>query len=151
MDLDLAIRGGTVVTASDTIRCDVGIKGERIVVLGENLRASREIDATGLLVLPGGIDSHVHIAQPSGPGIRWRRLCLRNAQRGGRQHHGAALRVAAARAILARGGGQLSQGSRGHCLCDYGFHLIITDPTPSVVSQELPRLLPMAIPRSRSS
>src|ERR687897_1213938 len=69
MELDLAIRGGTVVTASDTFRCDVGVGGERIVVLGENLRAPREIDATGLLVLPGGIDSHVHIAQPSGPGI----------------------------------------------------------------------------------
>ena len=69
MELDLAIRGGTVVTASDTVRCDVGIRGERIVALGENLRARREIDASGLLVLPGGIDSHVHIAQPSGPGI----------------------------------------------------------------------------------
>ena len=34
MELDLAIRGGTVVTASDTIRCDVGIRGERIVALG---------------------------------------------------------------------------------------------------------------------
>src|SRR6478735_8600829 len=69
MELDLVIRGGTVVTASDTFRCDVGVRGERIVVLGENLRAPREIDATGLLVLPGGIDSHVHIAQPSGPGV----------------------------------------------------------------------------------
>ena len=47
MELDLAIRGGTVVTASDTIRCDVGIRGERIVALGENLRAQREIDAAG--------------------------------------------------------------------------------------------------------
>ena len=34
---DTIIRGGTVVTASDTILCDVGIKGEKIIALGENL------------------------------------------------------------------------------------------------------------------
>ena len=71
MTLDLAIRGGTVATASDTTRCDVGIKDGRIVQLAETIAgAAREIDATGMLVLPGGIDSHVHLDQPSGPGIR---------------------------------------------------------------------------------
>ena len=67
---DLAIRGGTVVTASDTIRADVGVQGGKIVAVAERIEdAKREIDASSLLVLPGGIDSHVHIAQPSGPGI----------------------------------------------------------------------------------
>ena len=68
---DTIIRGGTVVTAGDTIQCDVGIKGEKIIALGSNLEDDRAkvIDATGLLVMPGGIDSHVHIDQASGPGI----------------------------------------------------------------------------------
>ena len=68
--LDTIIRGGHVATASDTVACDVGIRGGRIVALGEDLGAADEvIDAAGRLVLPGGIDSHVHFAQPSGPGI----------------------------------------------------------------------------------
>src|SRR5215210_3832473 len=70
MTFDTIIRGGTVATASDTFSCDVGVSGGRIAALGENLGDATDIvDARGLLVLPGGIDSHVHIAQPSGPGI----------------------------------------------------------------------------------
>jgi dihydropyrimidinase len=68
--LDLAIRGGTVVTAADIFRADIGVEAGRIVTIGDTVKgAAREIDASGLLVLPGGIDSHVHIAQPAGPGI----------------------------------------------------------------------------------
>ena len=55
-DLDLAIRGGTVATASDTFRADVGVRDGRIVAVAEVVEgAAREIDASGLLVLPGGI------------------------------------------------------------------------------------------------
>ena len=69
MELDLVIRGGTVATAADVGKSDVGVKDGRIVALAEHLpRAASEIDASGLLVLPGGIDSHVHFDQPLGPG-----------------------------------------------------------------------------------
>ena len=48
---------------------DVGVRDGKITALGQDLDAgTREIDAAGKLVLPGGIDSHVHIAQPSGAG-----------------------------------------------------------------------------------
>ena len=67
---DLAIRGGTIVTASDEFRADIGIRDGRIVSIADRIEgASREIDATGLLALPGGIDSHVHISQASGPDV----------------------------------------------------------------------------------
>ncbi|MEX0591561.1 MAG: dihydropyrimidinase, partial [Xanthobacteraceae bacterium] len=67
---DTVIHGGHVVTAAEMADCDIGIRDGRIAELGENLGAAAEmIDATGRLVLPGGIDSHVHLAQPSGPGI----------------------------------------------------------------------------------
>jgi len=70
MAFDTIIRGGTVATASDTFACDVGIAGGKVTALGQNLGPANEVvDAQGKLVLPGGIDSHVHIAQPSGPGI----------------------------------------------------------------------------------
>ena len=70
MSFDIIIRGGTVVTAADTFACDVGIRDGKIAALGHDLGdATAIIDATDRLVLPGGIDSHVHFAQPSGDGI----------------------------------------------------------------------------------
>src|ERR1700736_269164 len=70
MAFDTIIRGGTIATAADTFSCDLGIRGGVIAALGSDLGTAGEIvDATGRLVLPGGIDSHVHLSQPSGPGI----------------------------------------------------------------------------------
>ena len=70
MTFDTIIHGGTVATAADVFHCDIGIRDGRIVALGHDLAPAREtIDARGKLVMPGGIDSHVHISQPSGPGI----------------------------------------------------------------------------------
>ena len=67
---DTVIRHGTIATASETYKADVGIRGGRIAAIGEKLTDADEVvDATDMLVLPGGIDSHVHISQPSGPGI----------------------------------------------------------------------------------
>jgi dihydropyrimidinase len=67
---DVIIRGGTVATAADTFSCDIGVRDGSIAALGHALGDADEvIDASGKLVLPGGIDSHVHFAQPSGPDI----------------------------------------------------------------------------------
>ncbi|HYN16790.1 MAG TPA: dihydropyrimidinase [Actinomycetes bacterium] len=57
------IRGGTVVTAGDTVRADVLVEDERIaaVVGGLDVGADRVIDATGRYVLPGGVDVHTHM------------------------------------------------------------------------------------------
>ena len=70
MSHDLVIANGTVVTASDQFHADIGIRDGQVVQIGGDMGdAKRVIDATGRYVLPGGIDSHVHIAQPSGAGI----------------------------------------------------------------------------------
>src|SRR5258706_15836644 len=67
---DIVVRGGTVVAGGEVVVCEIGIRDGRIKALGEDLGPADEvIDATGKIVLPGGIDSHVHISQPSGPGI----------------------------------------------------------------------------------
>jgi dihydropyrimidinase len=66
-ECDLVVRGGTVVTAGGSGLADVGVAGGRIVQLGGSLRGRREIDASGALVLPGGIDMHVHLTQPEPP------------------------------------------------------------------------------------
>ena len=64
--LDLVIRGGTVVTPSGSGEFDVGIQGEKIVMVGARGAISEEagasIDASGKYVFPGGIEPHTHIA-----------------------------------------------------------------------------------------
>src|ERR1051326_6695118 len=67
---DLVIRGGTLVTATDTAEADVGIRGETVAAIGRGLEAGRrEIDARGKLVMPGGVDPHCHIEQLSASGL----------------------------------------------------------------------------------
>jgi allantoinase len=61
----LVIRGGHVVTTTGVAVIDIAISDGVIVAVGPNLAsAPEEIDATGLHVLPGGIDSHVHFNEP---------------------------------------------------------------------------------------
>jgi len=61
--LDLIIRGGEVVTPGGVGRWDVGVQGERIAAIGEALgQAGRVIDATGKIVVPGGVEPHTHLA-----------------------------------------------------------------------------------------
>src|SRR5262245_17193430 len=59
---DLVVRGGTVVTAEDQQRVDVGVVDGRIASLGVDLpRGREEIDASRYLILPGGVDVHTHL------------------------------------------------------------------------------------------
>src|SRR5262245_30831564 len=60
--LDLAIRGGTVITAEQEVQYDVGIDDERIAQLDDVGEAKREIDARRMLVLPGVVDVHTHMS-----------------------------------------------------------------------------------------
>ena len=64
--LDLVIRGGRVVTPQGVGSWDVGIQGERIAALAEPgtlpKDAARVVDATGLIVVPGGVEPHTHLA-----------------------------------------------------------------------------------------
>lgn len=144
MRFDTVIRHGTVVTASDTFVSDVGIKDGRIVALAAELTDADEvIDATGLFVLPGGIDSHVHLDQPSGDGIVMADdfdSGTRSAAIGGNstvlsfcmQEKGQSLREAL-KVYHAK--------AEGKCHVDVSFHLVITDPTAEVLGQELPALV----------
>jgi dihydropyrimidinase len=69
MRFDTLIRGGTIVTATDTYLGDAGIVGGKISVIGSNLPAEgagKVIDARGMLVMPGGIDVHTHLDMPFG-------------------------------------------------------------------------------------
>lgn len=60
------LRGGTLVTAAETVEADVLIVGERIAAVGRDLPATgaRTMDVSGKLLMPGGIDPHVHLDLP---------------------------------------------------------------------------------------
>ena len=59
--LDLVVRGGTVVTVEGRQRADLGIADGRVAQIGGAMTGTREIDAAGRFVLPGGVDPHVHL------------------------------------------------------------------------------------------
>jgi dihydropyrimidinase len=60
------IKNGTLITASETYTADILVEGEQIRMIGQNLTHpdAELIDATGLFVLPGGVDPHVHLDLP---------------------------------------------------------------------------------------
>jgi dihydropyrimidinase len=62
-DFDLVVRGGTVVTGADVFAANVRMRQGRIAAIGDGPDGSRVLDAGGLLVLPGGVDTHCHIEQ----------------------------------------------------------------------------------------
>ena len=69
MKLDTIIHGGRLVTAAETTRTDLGIRGERIVAIAKDLarthaNGAKLIDAGGRYVIPGGVDVHVHLELP---------------------------------------------------------------------------------------
>lgn len=143
-NLDLVIRNGTVVTASETMRCDIGVRDGRITALAEGLPQGREeIDANGLQVLPGGVDAHCHLDQPVGGGARMAddfETGTRSALCGGTttvvpfaaQAKGQSLRDAV---------DDYHRRAAGRACVDYAFHMIVTDPTEAVLRDELPALI----------
>src|SRR5882757_10963570 len=64
--MSILIKNGRVITATDDYVADIFIEGETVSAIGKNLnvKADKEIDATGKLVMPGGIDPHVHLDMP---------------------------------------------------------------------------------------
>ncbi len=143
-EFDLLVSGGTVATAVDVFSADVAVKDGRIVALGRDLgAAARTIDASGRLVLPGGVEAHCHIAQESSSGLMTAddyRSGSISAAFGGNttivpfaaQHRGQSLRD-----VVETYHGR----ARGDSVLDYAFHLIVSDPTEQVLGQELPALI----------
>src|SRR5512145_1716423 len=63
------VRNARVVTASESYDADVYVDEGRVALIGERLSlpADTVIDASGLLLLPGGVDVHTHLDMPAGP------------------------------------------------------------------------------------
>ena len=65
MEYDLVISGGTLIEAESTQTADLGILDGKIAALGKNLQGRQTLDATDKLVIPGGVDPHVHLEMPT--------------------------------------------------------------------------------------
>ena len=143
-EFDVVIRGGIVATGSDTFTAEIGIRNGIITALGSGLATgAREIDARERLVLPGGVDSHCHIEQRSAMGV----MCADDfysatvsAAFGGTttvipfaaQHRGQSLRKVVT---------EYREAAAPKAIIDYAFHLIVSDPSETVLKAELPALI----------
>ena len=133
--MSILIRNGTILNASDIYRGDIFIDGDKVTTIGSSLTmpADRTIDASGRYVLPGGIDVHTHLDMPFGGTTSADDFesGTTAAAFGGTtsivdfaiQYRGQSLREAL---------DAWRKKAEGKAVIDYGFHMIITDLTPSV-------------------
>ncbi|MGE5359037.1 MAG: dihydropyrimidinase [Bacteroidales bacterium] len=141
---DLVVRNGLVATDTGGFHADVGIRDGTIVAVDSALgEGAAEIDASGKLVLPGGIDSHCHVEQESSSGLMTAddfHSATVAAACGGTttivpfaaQHRGQDLREVAAR---------YRERACHTAIVDYSVHLIVSDPTADALRQHLPALI----------
>ncbi|HRH64960.1 MAG TPA: dihydropyrimidinase [Bacteroidia bacterium] len=128
--MSLLIRNGRIITSSEDYIADIYTEGETIKAIGKNLslNADEEIDASGKMIFPGGIDPHVHLDMPfmgtySSDNYETGTLA---ALHGGTtmvidfilQTQGKSLRHALE---------QWQGRSNGNCYGDYSFHMAVTD------------------------
>jgi dihydropyrimidinase len=140
-EFEITVSGGTVVTAEGQARADIGITAGKIAAIGAGLQGAQRIDASGLLVMPGGVDSHCHIEQLRPDGTTDEESFATGSA--------SALAGGTTTAIT------FSNQFKGHAIgpslekyralakssmIDYAFHQIITDPTDDVLHREIPAL-----------
>jgi dihydropyrimidinase len=128
--MKVLIKNGRVVTAVDDYSADILIEDDKVAVIGRQLdmEADRTIDASGKLVIPGGIDPHTHMELPFGgtsASDDFRTGTIAAAHGGTTtiidfavQYHGESLIQAV---------DNWHKKAEGKTAIDYGFHLITTD------------------------
>ena len=131
--MSLLITGGTVVTAEGTLDADVVVEGEKIAALLARGAATigsayDTIDATGMYVIPGGIDGHTHMEMPFGG-----TFSADTFETGTKAAaHGGTTTIIDF-AVQAKGTSLLAaldkwhEKADGNCAIDYGFHMIVSD------------------------
>jgi dihydropyrimidinase len=137
--VDVVIRGGTLVLGEGAFAADVGIVGEKVAAVAQplGLDGERVIDATGCLVLPGGVEPHAHLALELGPDLAvsddfasgtiaaacgGTTTVINYAEQCGYANLSEALDAWQARAA-------------GRAAIDYSFHMLINDPRPDVIEE----------------
>ncbi|MBL4576828.1 MAG: dihydropyrimidinase [Flavobacteriales bacterium] len=128
--VSVLIKNGRIVTAVDDYRADIFIENETITVIGEKLEmeADTVLDASGKLVIPGGIDPHTHLDMPFGGAVS-----ADDFETGTRAAAHGGTTTLVDFAIQTKGHSTLEAldtwhaKAEGKTAIDYGFHMIITD------------------------
>jgi dihydropyrimidinase len=123
--VDLILRGGTVVTATDAYPASVAIRGEKIVAVGPDATlppAERELDVAGKIVLPGAIDCHVHLGPENDD---WRGGPIAAAHAGLTTLVGFTLVDEGKRETLPQAIHRLREEVSAESVLDFGFHFIL--------------------------
>ncbi|CAN5656854.1 dihydropyrimidinase [soil metagenome] len=141
--VDLVIRNGRVVTESMDARVDVGISDGKVVQVGGEMSAPQEVDASWKMVLPGGIDAHVHVtSRPGAPEPRWVddfTSGSKAALAGGITTIGNMTQLADGESPLAALKREAEQAGR-EAIADVLLHPIFRDASPAALA-DVPRLL----------
>jgi len=142
------IRGGTVVSATGTARHDLLVRGEQIAAVGPlgNVPADETIDAAGLLVLPGAVDTHVHFND-----VFMNTVSVHDYESGTRAAaFGGVTSVvdfsnqAPGRRLIETLETKFAE-AEGRSFVDWSIHPVITDPTPETLD-EIPLLVGRGAP-----
>ncbi len=145
MAFDVVIRHGQVVNSGSVAMADVGIVNGTIAQVGGDMQAEHEIDATGRLLLPGGIDAHVHLSSPPQAVVEEHRWVddftsgSAAALAGGITTLGNMTFLAAGETPLA-GLAREADVAREQTIADLFFHPVLGETTPEVLD-EIPHLL----------
>lgn len=140
---DFIIRNGRLVTASEILPegLDLGIRNGKIAYIGlplPNCENVDTVDADGAYVTPGGVDSHVHIDQGNHPTTDKWENASKSAIAGGTTTVLAFSQQKRQEESLYPSLQQYHAKATGNAYCDYGFHLILSNPTEHILSKELP-------------
>lgn len=132
------IKNGTIVTAGDTFKADVLIEGEKISLIGNDLNSdgAEIIDASGLVLMPGGIDAHTHLDMPFGGTTTADDFFTgqRAAAFGGTTTH-IDFALQQKGETLLQGVEMWKKKAEGKAVIDYSFHIAVTDPGDAVVEE----------------
>ncbi len=143
-EFDMVVRGGEVFAEGGLRSADIGVTDGVIRVVAPGLGpGAREIPANGRLVLPGGVDAHTHIEQRSSMGL----MCADDFHSGTVSAVCGGTTTVISFAVQGHGESPRQVVADYHRLAgpkavsDYGFHLIVSDPTPEALGGEIPTLV----------
>ena len=137
MSYDFVIKNGRLVTAETTFVADVAIGDEQIQAIGVGLRGEREMDATGLYVLPGAIDGHVHLTDVNSASVRTADSFVTGSQAAAFGGVTTVIDFAESQPGLSLVAAlqQRQEDADGHTAIDYSLHLNLRDPDPARLNE----------------
>jgi dihydropyrimidinase len=149
MPYDLVLKNGLLITAFESYIADVAVAGEQIAAIGASLAGRREIDARGLYVLPGAIDGHMHLTDPTYPPYSVPTADSFGTASIAAAFGGTTMLIDFAQPgygeSLVDGLERRQEDADGHSVLDYSLHLCLRDPDPARL-KEVPAIFKRGVP-----